>query len=248
MALRIRYRSSEDEVTERVISNETVEPPNSVVAHCHLRNETRTFVLSRIEEAVDPSTGEIVPDIWIHYGLQSLKRSAPLMPEFPCVPVALTQEQAKAQRNKDKRELFQRFKLEVIAKTRRSQLEALFERRCYKCSRSGRLVLDHHIPQLLGGRLVPGNVVLLCHGCNTRKLGMHPRDFYSTDEISQLQNILEKQLSLFDFSFNWTRWSVHPKEYLLSLGVSEVNAERAVQESIQARKNGVSVTLTVSGI
>ncbi|MGE0582997.1 MAG: HNH endonuclease [Steroidobacteraceae bacterium] len=247
MALRIRYRSSDDEVTERVISDEVAEAPNAVTAYCHLRGESRTFALSRIEEAVDTSTGEVVPDIWLHFGLPSLKRPAPTMPMFSCAPVSLTEEQSKAQRSKDKRELFQRFKIEVISRTRRAQLEALFGSRCFKCGRSRRLVLDHHIPQFLGGRLVPGNVTLLCHWCNTKKLDMHPRDFYSMEELRHLQGILEQQLPLFDFAFNWTRWGVHPKEYLLSLGVSEADAERAIQESANSRENGISVTLTVAG-
>jgi len=248
MALRIRYRSSDDEVTERVISDEVAEAPNAVTAYCHLRGETRTFVLSRIEEAVDTSTGEVVPDIWTYFGLPSLKRPNPTMPVFLCTPVSLTEEQSKAQRSKDKRELFQRFKLEVISRTRRAQLETLFDSRCYKCGRDRRLELDHHIPQSLGGRLVPGNVTLLCHWCNAKKLDLHPRDFYSSEELSRLQNILEQQLPLFDFEFNWTRWSTHPKEYLLSLGVGASDAERAIQELGKSRESGISVTLSVADL
>ena len=247
MALRIRYRSSEDEVTERVISDEVAEAPNSVTAHCHLRGESRTFALSRIEEAVDMSTGEVAPDIWLYFGLPSLKRPTPTMPVFTCAPVSLTEEQSKAQRSKDKQELFGRFKLAVISRTRRAQLEALFDSRCYKCGRNRRLVLDHHIPQFLGGRLVPGNVTLLCHSCNSAKLDMHPRDFYSSEELSRLQRILEQQLPLFDFEFSWTRWSVHPKEYLLSLGVSAADAERAIQELTNSKESGISVTLSIAG-
>lgn len=247
MALRIRYRSADDEVTERIISGEVAEGPNAVTAHCHLRGESRTFALSRIEEAVDTSTGEVVPDIWLYFGLPSLKRPTPTMPVFSCVPVSLTEEQSKAQRSKDKRELFRRFKLEVISRTRRAQLEALFDSRCYKCGRNRRLVLDHHIPQVLGGRLVPGNVTLLCSWCNSKKLDLHPRDFYTLKELGRLQSILEQQLPLFDFEFNWTRWSANPKEYLLSLDVSAADAERAVRKLTNSRDSGISVTLTAAG-
>lgn len=242
MPLRIRYRSADDEVTERVISNYIPASPDAVHAFCHLRGEDRTFILSRIEEAFDESTGEIIPDVWVHFGLPSLKRPALTMPTFQECRVVLTQEEAKAWRNFDKRKLFAPFKLEVLARQKRLELNELFLNKCFKCGHPRDLELDHHVPQCLGGRLLPGNIVLLCSRCNSVKHERHPREFYSEQELSELAPILEAQLKLFDFSFNWTRWNANPKAYLMSLGIPEDDAENA----IIGKSDTIGVRLTVT--
>lgn len=241
MAIRIQYRSADDNLTERVISEEVPEPPNAVQAFCHLRNEERTFVLSRIEKAVDIETGEVISDIWMHYGLPSLKPPRLQSPAFPERRIRLSAEEAQKLRSTDKQKLFGRFQVDVLANAKRHQLRALFDGRCYRCGSLEYLELDHHVPQSLGGRLVPGNVVLLCRRCNLAKGEHAPSDYYSADELNQLEPIFAAQLALFDFRFNWTRWKNHPKDYLVSLGVDEAEAEAF----INSREDGISVSLSV---
>lgn len=228
MRLCIRYRSAEDIVTEREVSVLAVEPPNAMNAFCHSRGEERTFVLGRIEEALDAETGEVIADIWLYLGLESLKRPPPKMPAFSERNPEMSADELRNLRKSDKHALFRKFKLEIIAQVKRRQLWALFNGRCFKCGSSSPLNLDHHIPQDLGGRLVPGNVVVLCSHCNLRKGAADPRLFYTEEQLATLQPLLEAQLALFNFEFNWTRWTHHPEEYLVSLGATEEEARAAV--------------------
>jgi len=85
-------------------------------------------------------------------------------------------------------------------------------------------------------------VVLLCFNCNAVKHDSLPENFYSPAELDALRLILEAQLQFFDFRFDWSRWNSHPKEYLLSLGVSEADAET----TIRSKEQGIEVRLTVS--
>jgi hypothetical protein len=229
MNLLIRYRSGEDEMTDRVISDVVIESPNMLHAFCQLRGEGRSFALNRIEHAVDLQTGEVIPDIWQFFGLPSRKSTPLIMPVFSEYPRAMSTEEAQRQRKTDKQALFRCFKHPVIAETFKAKLYDLFGSRCFYCGATETLELDHHIPQYLGGRLVAGNVVLLCSRCNSAKGDKHPRMFYSTQQLVPLESIFKAQLELFDFRFDWTRWSRHSKEYLLSLGVSMEDVEYALK-------------------
>ena len=228
MRLRIRYRSSEDIVSDREISQILLEPPNTMHAFCHARREERTFVLDRIEDAVDADTGEVITDIWLHLGLPSRKAPPISMPAFSGRKSQLSADELRNLRKADKNALFRRFKYEVIALAKRRQLWELFGGQCFRCANEGPLELDHHVPQELGGRLVPGNVVLLCRDCNSKKRATHPMNFYSPEQLTALQPLLSAQLKLFEFQFNWTRWTHHPEEYLVSLGATENEAQAAV--------------------
>lgn len=241
MLLRIRYRSTNDEMTERVISDVLPHRPHHLSAYCHLRGENRTFLLDRIESAVDLETGEPIADLWRHFGLPQ-GAPAPLeLPTFPETPQRLGVEEARTLHKADKVALFTRFKVQAIAATKRRELESLFGSRCFACGAAGRLQLDHHVPQLLGGRLVPGNIVMLCGPCNMAKRDLHPARFYSSDQLEQLRPLLEAQLSLFDFAFDWSRWRSEPLAYLLSLGVPQLDAEAAIAE----RDDGFSVSIAM---
>jgi 5-methylcytosine-specific restriction endonuclease McrA len=238
--LLIRYRTAEDEVTERVISEVIVEPPHAVHAFCHLREEQRTFALSRIEQAVNVETDEVIEDVWEYFGLTSRKVRVLQMPVFDEHPRRLCMEEAQRQRTADKRALFGRFGPEVVQVAKRVELLGLFGSRCFRCGAGERLELDHHVSQYYGGRLVPGNVAVLCFRCNADKGNRHPSRFYATSELERLKPLLEAELRLFDFSFDWSRWHREPEEYLLWLGVPEAEVEAAVRE----RESGIGVILT----
>ncbi len=162
--------------SERVISDEVVEFPFSIRAFCHLRQEERTFKISRIEEATDASTGEVITDICAYFGLPSVKTPPLSLPSFLEAPTKMSQDEAKSQRNDRQRELsgIDSKSASLLATSRRSSghysLIAVTDAKELPA-----FALDHHVPQTLGGRLVPGNVVLLCRNCNTRKRGRHPR-------------------------------------------------------------------------
>jgi 5-methylcytosine-specific restriction endonuclease McrA len=135
----------------------------------------------------------------------------------------------KGQRAKEKRDLFNRFRLRAIEDVYKNKFFALFDHRCFKCGIKENpnieigqppvLCMDHHLPMALGGHLVAGNLVSLCRGCNNKKLDRPPEDFYTVDELISLKPILDKQSEIFEFTFDWKFWNQDRKGYLLSLGV-----------------------------
>jgi len=135
----------------------------------------------------------------------------------------------KGQRGKEKRELFKRFKLRAIEDIYINKFSTLFEHRCFKCGIKEKphpefgqppvLCIDHHIPMILGGHFVPGNLVALCRNCNNKKHDHPPEEFYTPEELDKLKPILEKQSDIFVFTFDWNYWNKDREGYLLSLGV-----------------------------
>lgn len=242
MPLRIRYRSNDDHVTERVISNETVEARYIIHAHCDLGGGKRTFMLSRIESAIDVDTGEEIPDVWLHYGLPSQKPPSLQLPVFTGEPRKLTAEGARLQRRIDEQALFRRFKLEVIATAKRRRLFGLFGNQCFLCGTMEGPHMEHHVPQYLGGRLVPGNIIVLCPRCTALKADSHPRDIFPAQKLDRLHSLLKKELQIFDFRINWGRLYTRPKDYLMSVGVSEAEAEAAAQSLTPSISMKLSVT------
>lgn len=139
------------------------------------------------------------------------------------------QEKYKDQRTKEKFELFKRFRLPIIEDFYKDKFFALFNHRCFKCGVKEKphpevgkppiLCIDHHIPMILGGHLVPGNLVSLCRKCNNIKKDKSPEEFYTPEELNKLNSILEKQSNIFAFSFDWDYWNRDRGGYLLSLGL-----------------------------
>ncbi|HSW55999.1 MAG TPA: HNH endonuclease [Ignavibacteriaceae bacterium] len=135
----------------------------------------------------------------------------------------------KDQRSKEKTELFKRFRLLPIEELYKEKFFALFNHRCFKCGvkekphpeigKPAILCIDHHIPMILGGHLVPGNLVALCQRCNNKKKDKPPQEFYTPEELKKLKPILERQSHIFDFNFDWEYWNRDRKGYLLSLGL-----------------------------
>ncbi|HCI14590.1 MAG TPA: hypothetical protein DFK12_11750 [Gallionellaceae bacterium] len=135
----------------------------------------------------------------------------------------------RGQRGKEKAELFKRFRLRVIADLYKKKFFSLFDHRCFKCGSKeksqqefGRppiLCIDHHIPMARGGHLVPGNLVSLCRSCNNKKLDYPPEDFYTPSELERLKPILERQIELFSFKFDFDAWGEDREGYFLRLGI-----------------------------
>ena len=132
------------------------------------------------------------------------------------------------QRNKEKRQLWGRYKWRAIERFYQAKFFGLFGHRCFKCGAEEQpvrigappvLCVDHHIPMVLGGHLVPGNLVALCRRCNGKKLDQHPEDFYSPEELKTLAPLLAKQEEFFAFDFDWVAWDKDRGAYLISLGL-----------------------------
>lgn len=63
-SVRLRYVDTHGQETERVIDIRAFEPDRPeglVIAHCHLREATRTFRFDRMKQVIDIETGEIIP-------------------------------------------------------------------------------------------------------------------------------------------------------------------------------------------
>src|SRR3990170_7226536 len=109
----------------------------------------------------------------------------------------------KDQRRKEKIELFKHFRLRLIEDLYKNKFFSLFNHQCFKCGIKEKplpeigkppiLCIDHHIPKVLAGHLVPGNLVALCRGCNNKKHDKSPEEFYTPEELKKLKPILEKQ-------------------------------------------------------
>lgn len=219
MDLLIRYRDGNDQVSERLISQ--IEPTgiNAATAFCHLRQDNRTFILTRIISAINTETGEIIADLYKTLGVERPPAPPAPPPKINPMPPRNIQE-AKRQRNKDRDELYKPFVLQVISDHARSRLFDLFSNVCFNCGSSHELVIDHHYPQSRGGRMVPGNLVVLCRRCNGLKLDRQPASFYRPEQLHDLQPFLDAQDSIFSFKFDWRAWEQDRASYLLSLGIA----------------------------
>lgn len=66
---RIIYLDADGNKSDRRISEIAPDSPGAITAHCHLRNEERTFLLERIERLIDLETGNVIKDAWGYFGL-----------------------------------------------------------------------------------------------------------------------------------------------------------------------------------
>jgi HNH endonuclease len=133
------------------------------------------------------------------------------------------------QRSKEKSQFKMKYGLQVIQDHFKKKFFTLFENRCFKCGIKERqpykqegppvLCIDHHIPIILGGHLVPGNLVSLCRRCNNLKHDRPPEEFYTPEELEKLKPLLEKQRDILKFTFDRNYWQRDRKGYLISLGI-----------------------------
>jgi hypothetical protein len=215
--LLIKYTDGEGKTSERRISDIEPEEPGYIGAFCHERKEGRTFKISRIVSAIDAGTGKIVEDLYEFLGVENPGKPPPPEPD----PIPRTPAEIKRRRGKDKWLLFGPLVLGVIEEYFKRKFFALFGNACFKCGSPGPLVIDHHVPVVCGGRLVPGNLVALCKRCNDRKQDKPPERFYSGEELERLQGFLSRQNGMFDFKFDHRAWKENREAYLLSLGIDE---------------------------
>lgn len=221
--LQIRYTDSEGKISERRISDIKLHDPGYISAYCHERREGRTFKISRIVSAINFETGEIIEDLYAYLGVKAPPSPRPSQPE----PIPRTPAEIKRRRGQDKWLLFGPMRLGVIEEYFKKKFFAFFGDACFKCGSLGPLVIDHHVPIALGGRLAPGNLVALCKQCNDRKQDKPPAAFYTPEELERLRGFLARQDGIFDFEFDHRAWQADPEAYLLSVGIN-VETVRAV--------------------
>ena len=162
----------------------------------------------------------------------------------------LSTEAYPGQRGKEKRKLFESFRVRVIQDVYRRRFFAAFQEKCFKCGIPEKLrqevgappalCIDHHVPMYLGGHLVPGNLVALCRDCNNRKRDKPPADFYTEEELRRLKPLLDSQKELFAFTFDWDRWQRDRETYLLDVGVRSETVKAVLTDEAHPHFVGVA--------
>jgi len=192
-------------------------------------SDRRTIDLGSVQQVSDFETGEVLAHIDQAFG----------------GPLSLSDSDVKTIRGRDKSLWAKLYRAPVIENHYRNKLFALFEHRCFKCSRPGKLETyqgmehvpfwrgldrDHHVPISLGGHLVPGNIVVLCTSCNSRKHERDPRAFYTTEQLERLRPLLAREAEVLAFKFDWERWQEDRRAYLVSLGIEEQLAGQVMRD------------------
>lgn len=241
--LLITYTDASGVLSERTISPLEVIDGICIYAKCHMRNENRSFNVSRITAAVDISTGEVIDDVYAFLGIPH----PPAHSQTTEAP--FTSAEIKKRRQKERKEFFREYRYDVIRQFFVQKFFRLFDNRCFRCGSPDRLAMDHHLPTARGGHFVPGNLVPLCIGCNTRKSDHPPEVFYSAEELAQLQPLLAAQIDLFAFDFNWEKWSDDREGYLLSIGIDSSLVREVLHNEEHPLYVGKScvITLGLSG-
>jgi hypothetical protein len=129
-------------------------------------------------------------------------------------------EELKKLRAKDARDFHYRYRMDVIWNHYRNRLLSHFNGRCFACNSPRGLYLDHHVPLAHGGRRKPGNIVILCHSCNTQKCDYLPHEFYSAQELERLVPLLAGEEEVLAFRFDFEQWESDRAGYLLGVGIS----------------------------
>ena len=217
----LEYRS-DDGRSIRLFCSEMHHDGDEAITVFSLNDKIRQRLLrSRITSVADFYTGEIVTDIDRCLVANSVMSPAEI----------------EKIRQRDKWEWDKKYRLRVIENHYRNKLFALFEFRCFKCSRPGTirtdykwmkhvpfwcgLDRDHHVPINLGGHLVPGNIGVLCKSCNSKKHETEPERFYTETELRKLQPYLDKQDEVLRFNFDLEAWQEDRSAYLISLGIDK---------------------------
>jgi len=72
----------------------------------------------------------------------------------------------------------------------------LFGHKCFNCGSEKRLEIDHHYPLSEGHGLSIKNAVLLCKSCNASKGSKMPKEFYSEQQLQELDHLLHSSFAV----------------------------------------------------
>jgi hypothetical protein len=244
----IDYEDATGVVTHREISELMYRSLFTFDAYCHLRNEIRTFYFKQVTRAVDVSTGEVVADLRPLVGIPPLPKPPPrppsLIPREQRRRLGISSAELRALRTSQRANFIRGYGIRPVYEHFRSKLVAAFGGGCFRCGARAPLVLDHCVPIALGGRLVPGNITVLCRECNELKGEAHPEDFYAADEMSRLVLLLEAQIELLAFEWKAVRWwsgsEDERRQYLREIGLGTKAIEGLFDERGLLRDQGGS--------
>lgn len=152
-------------------------------------------------------------------------------------------DELKLKRNLEKRKFYKRFVFKIIEDHYKRKLYSQFHDSCYNCGdtedldlsirKPWKLCLDHHTPMTHGGHYELGNLVVLCRQCNSVKQKKSPEDFYDTNKLERLGQILGEQNHMdFAFEFNWELWRRDRFGYLSSLGIDSKLIKEAMTNEL----------------
>ena len=79
---------------------------------------------------------------------------------------------------------------EVYTSNDESNTKELFNHKCYNCTATDKLEIDHHLALSKGHALSRTNAVLLCRSCNASKGNKTPLEFYGREMLEKLEHIL----------------------------------------------------------
>lgn len=72
----------------------------------------------------------------------------------------------------------------------------IFGKQCFRCESDDDITIDHHYCLNKGNALTIENAVPLCRSCNSRKKCKDPKDFYTNEELQEI-NLLFKKAVIF---------------------------------------------------
>lgn len=177
---------------------------------------------------IDLETGEIIPNPYDYFGIPEPIQE-PKQYQIAPSPVGINPD--KYQRTKERAYLIKHFRFKIIYLHYKAKFFATFDDQCFKCGSTENLNLDHHIPIMLGGHLIPGNLAVLCKLCNSLKHDKPPEDFYTEAELERLKPLIAMQNELFEFEFNWKQWNKNHQDYLVSIGIASDLANEVLTNS-----------------
>ena len=67
----------------------------------------------------------------------------------------------------------------------------IFKNKCFNCKSTNNLTIDHHHCLDKGNALTIGNAVLLCRKCNGSKSDREPVDFYTKEQIKDIEELFK---------------------------------------------------------
>jgi len=257
MKFTITYKDINGKTTVRTVSEIEIIDEDFFDAFCHLVNEERTFRFSRIVTACDFETKELIDSLPIHLGVLDTKFSRKYWTKDSTRKrISMSIEQAHRLKNDDKYRLFKPFYFKILIDNAKQKLRALYNFKCFNCGRTSKnLQMDHHVPQCLGGRFVPNNIVMLCSRCNNIKNETEPELFYSKEQLYELENYFSEQEKLFSFKLEWERWHNDRKQYLLDLNFSPELVQSIIYDEnhpyymgVGGKQEGVVISLDINKI
>ena len=138
-----------------------------------------------------------------------------------------------------------------LTNSEKIKLYGIFENKCFKCSSTEHLSIDHHIPISKGYPLKDKeaglNAVVLCEKCNRQKGANLPDEYYKKNELIRLEKlgikshlcyspkrIKEVEKKILSYKLNFLRESIEEKEKIkfVYLNQEEILFTREVVEII----------------